>query len=301
MVERPEAADFNSAFTKSKPFEQEYKDKANEFIGIKDSDGNLTDVFAEDYDLSGLGTKYMDVVDIARKGLYDISADSQKVQRDLLESFETTHLSKKLYNNWLNVVDYENFNDRKFHEIYRFLNNNYCLPIPLGPILLPILILKNENLSDLNDHHQIIEKTNSIFDNKKIANNKEIYMETIINLSYNKKYIKFICKKCNVFYIGETSQTIRNRMNNHFHTLRNSNFKTNDQAKMVIPDHFKLLDHDYETHFSFTIIKQGLSDSRYRFGFEQEFIHFFKANHRILNINIPTLRTKSIFNLFSND
>jgi hypothetical protein len=44
-----------------------------------------------------------------------------------------------------------------------------------------------------------------------------------------------------------------------------------------------------------------LSDSRYRFGFEQEFIHFFKANHRILNINIPTLRTKSIFNLFSND
>ncbi len=110
-----------------------------------------------------------------------------------------------------------------------------------------------------------------------------------------------ICKKCNVFYIGETSQTIRNRMNNHFHTLRNSNFKTNDQAKMVIPDHFKLMDHDYETHFSFTIIKQGLVDSRYRFGFEQEFIHFFKANHRILNINIPTLRTKSIFNLFSND
>lgn len=119
MVERPEAADFNSAFTKSKPFEQEYKDKANEFIGIKDYDGNVLDVFAEDFDLSGLGTKYMDVVDIARKGLYDISADSQKVQRDLLESFETTHLSKKLYNNWLQ--GFPTPTDQKSNEI---LNRN---------------------------------------------------------------------------------------------------------------------------------------------------------------------------------
>jgi GH24 family phage-related lysozyme (muramidase) len=101
MVERPEAIDYNSAFTKAKPFEQEYKDKTNEFIGIKDSDGNLTDVFAEDYDLSGLGTKYMEVVDIARKGLYDISADSERVQKDLLETTKKQFELNRSYSTWM--------------------------------------------------------------------------------------------------------------------------------------------------------------------------------------------------------
>jgi len=101
MVERPEAVDYNSAFTKSKPFEQEYKDKANEFIGIKDYDGNVLDVFAEDFDLSGLGTKYMDVVDIARKGLYDISADSEKVQKDLLETTKKQFELNRNYSTWM--------------------------------------------------------------------------------------------------------------------------------------------------------------------------------------------------------
>lgn len=99
-TERPETVDFNSAFTKSKPFEQHFKDKANEFIGIKDSDGNFSDVFAEDFNLDGLGSKYIDVVEIARRGLYEISQDSEKVQRDLLESYQTSYISKQTYNEW---------------------------------------------------------------------------------------------------------------------------------------------------------------------------------------------------------
>lgn len=139
MVERPEAIDYNSAFTKSKPFEQEYKDKANEFIGIKDPDGNLVDVFAENYDLSGLGTKYMDVVDIARKGLYDISADSEKVQKDLLETTKKRFEVNRNYSTWMSG-NYITTEATKTLPVYQTSNGN----APLNPVLPANLLLQAE-------------------------------------------------------------------------------------------------------------------------------------------------------------
>ena len=149
MVERPEAVDFNSAFTKSKPFEQEYKDKTNEFIGIKDPDGNIVDVFAEDYDLSGLGTKYMDVVDIARKGLYDLSVDSEKVQRDLLESFETNYSNQKTYNNWSQGFPHPS--NPKSNEVLNRINRSISRgtePAPLDQSSLQEIAKTNPTTAD---------------------------------------------------------------------------------------------------------------------------------------------------------
>lgn len=139
MVERPEAVDYNSAFTKSKPFEQEYKDKTNEFIGIKDSDGNIVDIFAEDYDLSGLGTKYMDVVDIARKGLYDISADSEKVQKDLLETTKKQFEVGRAYSTWMEG-NYVTTEAAKTLPVYQTSNGN----APLNPVLPASVLLQAE-------------------------------------------------------------------------------------------------------------------------------------------------------------
>ena len=42
----------------------------------------------------------------------------------------------------------------------------------------------------------------------------------------------------------------------------------------------------------------GLEKSGLRFGFETEFINFFKTQHRIMNDVIPALKTNTYFQLF---
>ena len=75
---------------------------------------------------------------------------------------------------------------------------------------------------------------------------------------------------------------------------------SNDLNEIVVANHFNQKNHNVKRDFSFTVIMSNLTDSRLRFGFENEFIHFFKSQHRIMNCNIPTLSTKSYYRLFSN-
>jgi GH24 family phage-related lysozyme (muramidase) len=104
--------DFNRPFLTSSYFQESFKKQVNEIIGFKDSDGNLVDVFADDeydaqgnlikkgFNFDGFGTAWFNVVETARSGLYDISRDAEKVQSDLLKSFNERFKKDSLFENW---------------------------------------------------------------------------------------------------------------------------------------------------------------------------------------------------------
>jgi len=111
---REEAVDFNRPFSTSNYFQETFRKQANEIIGFKDSDGNVLDVFADDeydaqgnlvkkgFNFDGFGSAWFNVVETARSGLYDISRDAEKVQSDLLKSFNERFKKANTFTNWAN-------------------------------------------------------------------------------------------------------------------------------------------------------------------------------------------------------
>jgi len=83
----PTVNNYSQPFEKSDKFQQEYIDQTNEILGIgsRDESGKYIDVFQPEYNLDGLGTKYIQAVTMARAGLQNIAATSEKVQSDLLK------------------------------------------------------------------------------------------------------------------------------------------------------------------------------------------------------------------------
>jgi len=82
----PTIDNYSKPFENSDKFQQEYIERTNEILGIgsRDENGKYIDVFQPEYNLDGLGTKYIQAVTLARNGLRNIATTSQKVQNDLL-------------------------------------------------------------------------------------------------------------------------------------------------------------------------------------------------------------------------
>jgi hypothetical protein len=94
------------------------------------------------------------------------------------------------------------------------------------------------------------------------------------------------CKLCNILYIGE-SKDIKRRIGYHIGTIKNfiPYIKYQDHP---VAYHFNLKNHNFNTHFEFSIIKENIEDDIKRFNTETEIIHFIKQLvPNILNINIP--------------
>lgn len=136
----PLVEDFNNPFNKARDFQDRYKKQVNELYNIKDKDGNLQDIFAPEYNLEGLGTYWIDAVEAARSGLRNVAATSEKVQRDLLESFETNYNQQKTYNSWLQGFSVPS--DEKTNKIISGITrsiSNGTEPVPLEqPVLQEI-------------------------------------------------------------------------------------------------------------------------------------------------------------------
>lgn len=144
----PLVEDFNKPFTKSQEFQERYKKQVNELYNIKDSDGNTQDIFAPEYNLDGLGTYWIDAVEAARAGLRNVAATSEKVQRDLLESFETNYLQQKTYNNWLQ--GFPTSNDEKTNKLIGSMTrgiSNGTEPLPLDQSALTEIAKANPTTS----------------------------------------------------------------------------------------------------------------------------------------------------------
>jgi len=103
------------------------------------------------------------------------------------------------------------------------------------------------------------------------------------------------CKKCNVYYIGETGQSIKKRINGHLSTIRcYVPFQFNAP---VVAEHFNKNGHDFSTDFCFNVLKLHLSDKEKRLFYENVFINLFQY----FNLNlINKLENKSSFFSYSN-
>ena len=99
----PTVDNYSEPFKNSDKFQQEYIERTNEILGIgsRDESGKYIDVFQPEYNLDGLGTKYIQAVTMARDGLKNIAATSEKVQSDLLKvhqkSYELDSITKRFF------------------------------------------------------------------------------------------------------------------------------------------------------------------------------------------------------------
>ncbi|CAF1089856.1 unnamed protein product [Brachionus calyciflorus] len=99
------------------------------------------------------------------------------------------------------------------------------------------------------------------------------------------------CKKCNLFYIGETGKMVKQRILEHIYGIKY--FKNNSIKCLIRYDscsetaiHFAPADHEINRDFQFFIFKSGLIDSSIRKSTESELINLF------LILNVPIINKK---------
>ena len=103
------------------------------------------------------------------------------------------------------------------------------------------------------------------------------------------------CKKCNLFYIGESGRSVKARLSEHLSNIKrfgknlnNSLISFNSQSEVAI--HFNESGHSYQEDFSFFIFKSNIFDDSIRKSIEIDLINFFNIfKIDILNEKQPHL------------
>lgn len=168
----------------------------------------------------------------------------------------------------------------------------------------------NQNLGSILIHNFKFESKNEKFFCKKCS----LLNCKICNFLFESFYLKFYniyipiksnsdcnsvgcvyiikCKKCNLFYIGETSKNCKTRISQHLNSI--SRFKKNIvkslenfESNSEIANHFGRADHGIHD-FVFAIFKSNLFDDSIRKSVEAELINLFKCLEiPIINQKIP--------------
>jgi hypothetical protein len=98
------------------------------------------------------------------------------------------------------------------------------------------------------------------------------------------------CKKCNYFYIGESSRTVKDRLNEHLNYIKKFIPYTKYFKSTSI--HFNLKGHNL-SDFSFYIFARDLTNDTYRFHLEAKLIYIMK---NIFNVNLMNNKFPSVLN-----
>ena len=107
------------------------------------------------------------------------------------------------------------------------------------------------------------------------------------------------CKKCNHFYIGEISKTVKTRIQQHIRDIKffknNINQSlSNFNSKSPVAIHFALNNHNLEKDFCFFVYNENLLEDKTRKSIEADLIHIFKKLEiNILNKDIPNTKIVS--------
>lgn len=174
-------------------------------------------------------------------------------------------------------------------------------------LIKPISLIQN-NLGSILIHNKLLNSKNILFFTKpcnlckicKFVNQKKYILIRNLKIPLfcnstcdSKNVVYFIfCSKCNIYYIGETSKTIKERIYQHLYSIskfsKNINLSLShfDQCSPV-GEHFSRIDHSLD-HFSFFVFQNNLIDSVVRKSVENNLINLFiKLNQTILNKLIP--------------
>ena len=132
------------------------------------------------------------------------------------------------------------------------------------------------------------------------------------------------CKKCDVYYIGETGFSACERISQHLYDIRRflpygiqssiitkviSNFSKNHRPKRLlkeknfnicifkpyrkiteISEHFNLKDHNVYSHFDFCIFDKELNDKETRLSVETDLMNIIKLFRPIINKKVPSFK-----------
>ena len=121
-----------------------------------------------------------------------------------------------------------------------------------------------------------------------IKYNRFIKIPITCNSSCESSHVIYIirCKKCNYFYIGQTSRSIKERIKEHLYAINKfiPYFK-NFHATSI---HFNLKGHTIND-FSFFVYSKNLTEDTKRCHIESKLIEIFQniLNLKLMNINIP--------------
>ena len=132
------------------------------------------------------------------------------------------------------------------------------------------------------------------------------------------------CKKCDVYYIGESGFSASERISQHLYDIRRflpygtqssiiskvvSNFSKNHRPKRLIKEknfnicifkplrkitevseHFNLKGHNIYSHFKFCIFDKGLNDKETRLSVETDLMNIVKLFKPIINKKVPSFK-----------
>jgi hypothetical protein len=133
-----------------------------------------------------------------------------------------------------------------------------------------------------------------------------------------------ICKKCDVYYIGESGFSASERISQHLYDIRRflpygtqssiiskvvSNFSKNHRPKRLtreknfnicifkpyrkiteVSEHFNLKGHNIYSHFKFCIFDKGLNDKETRLSVETDLMNIVKLFKPIINKKVPSFK-----------
>ncbi|CAF0778789.1 unnamed protein product [Brachionus calyciflorus] len=102
-----------------------------------------------------------------------------------------------------------------------------------------------------------------------------------------------LCIKCNEFYIGETSKTLRTRIYQHLYSIKKFRLFLDEN---VLGYHFRSSKHNIYTDFRTCIFKKGFSSDFNRKSIEADLIQFFKniLTVKLINSKFPFFQSKTI-------
>ena len=127
----PTVDNYTKPFENSDKFQQEYVEQTNEILGIgsRDESGKYINVFQPEYNLEGLGTKYIQAVTMARDGLKNIAATSERVQSDLLKVHQKTYEITSIAKTFLDGGYISTENNKKIDStFYPFTQGGQSIP-----------------------------------------------------------------------------------------------------------------------------------------------------------------------------
>ena len=196
--------------------------------------------------------------------------------------------------------------------VKNIINNSFKDTIALKNFDLLYINKVNCNLNNALVHNFKIEKINNYKTKKCFQKNciicKFIYNKSYIHIEdYNIKiniktnatcqtsniiYI-IICKKCNVFYIGETNTSLRNRISQHINHI--INFKPYlKYYNKEVPKHFrkKYPQHSFKD-FKVCVFKSNFVNSKIRKQEELDLVNFLNTNKKRCINQIISNKSKS--------
>ena len=99
----------------------------------------------------------------------------------------------------------------------------------------------------------------------------------------SKKVVYIIkCLKCNIFYIGESEGSAKNRIKQHIYSIKRF-IPYQTMHSLVVAEHFRLKEHVLSEHFRFCIFNKNL-DTNFRMSVETDLINLFRQFSTTINL-----------------